>query len=120
MYEIRQGKIQHYHDDSAESFLALAPVLTAVRAANLTKDGEKVDASCFEILRVLGTGGEFLSNNMCASAPALLGQGCAVLKTACESCSSPLHTAYGKVFLVRKNGGLNAGKLFAMKVQPHC
>ncbi|XP_028847164.1 ribosomal protein S6 kinase alpha-5 isoform X3 [Denticeps clupeoides] len=77
-----------------------------LKNANLTGHVERVGIENFELLKVLGTGGEqhpFHTNtrtNQTWKATTSL---------------SPL-SAYGKVFLVRKVSGHDSGKLYAMKV----
>lgn len=76
--------------------------------ANLTGHVERVGIENFELLKVLGTGGEYRCSCFSARLP----------QPPLESTHNTLflHAAYGKVFLVRKVSGHDSGKLYAMKV----
>ena len=80
-----------------------------------TQQEEKVGPENFELLKVLGTGG----NDLISSSRSFLFTPLATQalkdKTLLQYNNS-LFSAYGKVFLVRKKGGIDNGKLFAMKV----
>lgn len=80
---------------------------SALSQANLTGHIERVGIENFELLKVLGTGGEeYIPPN-----PLDARHVCPALKDApCRV------SAYGKVFLVRRVSGHDAGKLYAMKV----
>jgi serine/threonine protein kinase len=69
-----------------------------VRLVHEITNASRVDMSDFELLKVLGTGGNRTSSVVAAIV------------------STRFVLAYGKVFLVRKITGADLGKLYAMKV----
>lgn len=81
---------------------------SALSLANLTGHVERVGIENFELLKVLGTGGESHART-CHKQQTLASVPCP--KRRLLPCP-----AYGKVFLVRKVSGHDAGKLYAMKV----